>query len=177
MKNFYRSLMTKEGDFMHSIKMMLGLGVIASMLAMSACQKDDAAKLASQKQLALLSLTDFRQKISMKTPISTMKSGQVVTAPVTITNSGNENWPAGGGYPVHLAYHWYDRSGNLVVWDGERTVLPKDLGEGESVKVQATIKAPDKAGEYVLRMTMVQEFVAWFEDKGAKPLTQLVTIK
>lgn len=162
---------------MFSNKMMIGIGAIAVMLVMTACEKEDAAKLAAQKQLALLSLVDFRQKISMKSPLTAMKPGQVATTAVTITNTSNENWPSGGAYPVHLAYHWIDQSQNVVVWDGERTVLPKDLNAGDSINVQASIKAPDQPGEYVLRMTMLQELVAWFDDKGAKPLTQPVTIK
>ena len=40
------------------------------------------------------------------------------------------------------------------------------------------VYAPGQPGRYILRVTMVQENVAWFEDRGAKPLDipVLVTI-
>lgn len=162
---------------MHSNKMMFGIGVMAVVLAMSACQKDDAPKTASQSQPAVSPLVDFRQKISMKTPLKTMKLGKVDTATVTITNTGSEDWPIGGASPVNLAYHWIDKSKTIVVFDGERTVLPRELKAGESVNVQATIKSPDQPGEYILRLSMVQEHVAWFDDRGAKALNLPVTVK
>lgn len=53
--------------------------------------------------------------------------------------------------------------GQLVVFDGERSqinppLLP--LGEG---RYRIRIIAPDSAGEYILRLTLVQEGLAWFD--------------
>lgn len=152
-------------------KTMLGIGVLAIALSMSACEKTDAPK------APIMRLTEFGQKIGMESPLKAMKPGQTATAAVTITNISTQDWPAGGASPVHLSYHWIDRSGKVAVFEGERTVLPKDLNAGGSVKVQATIKAPDQPGDYVLRMTMVQESVNWFDDRGAKALNLPVTIK
>ena len=56
---------------------------------------------------------------------------------------------------MNLAYHWLDRKRQMVVFDGLRTPLPRDLGPGESVTLRATIRAPEKAGEYLLHMTMI----------------------
>jgi hypothetical protein len=37
------------------------------------------------------------------------------------------------------------------------------------VTLRAAIRAPEKAGEYMLHVTLVQEGVAWFSEKyGAK---------
>jgi hypothetical protein len=161
---------------MYNSKMTFLIGAIFAILALSACQKNDTSKTA-QTQPPVSPLTDYRQKISMKTPITVMKPGTVVKTIVRITNIGSEVWPTAGTSPVNLAYHWIDRSKNIVVFDGERTALPKDLNSGESVKVEATIKSPDQPGEYMLRMTMVQEQVAWFDDRGAKALNYPVTVK
>lgn len=162
---------------MYSYKKLLGIAVISVVLAMTACQKNDSSKPSSQNQPAVSPLVDFRQKINMKTPLKTIKLGKVDTATVTITNTGSEDWPIGGASPVNLAYHWIDKSQTIVVFDGERTALPKTLKAGESVTVQATIKSPDQPGEYTLRLSMVQEQVAWFDDRGAKALNLPVTIK
>lgn len=60
-----------------------------------------------------------------------------------------------------------DTSGELVVADGERTPLPYNLSPGESVTLNAIVKAPKQPGKYKLILTMVQENVAWFNDQGA----------
>lgn len=108
--------LTKEETCMYSHKIMFGIGVIAVVFTMSACQKNDAPKKASQSQPAVSPLVDFRQKISMKSSLTAMKPGKVATATVTITNTGDEDWPAGGASPVNLSYHWIDRSQQVVVF-------------------------------------------------------------
>lgn len=49
--------------------------------------------------------------------------------------------------------------------DGDRTPLPYDLSPGESVALNATIRTPTTPGKYKLILAMVQEAVAWFNDK------------
>ena len=66
---------------------------------------------------------------------------------------------------MNLSYHWLDRKRQMVVLDGLRTPLPRDLKPGESVTLRAAIRAPEKAGEYMLHVTLVQEGVAWFSEK------------
>jgi hypothetical protein len=94
--------------------------------------------------------------------------GQTISADVTIKNASTKTWPSKpnqeGRYAVNLSYHWLDSKRQIVVFDGLRTPLPRDLGPGESVTLRATIQVPEKAGAYLLQMTMVQEAVAWFSD-------------
>ena len=156
---------------MNDKRMMLGVCAAVIALSMSACGQTDAPKASTR------ALVEFGQNISLESPLKTMKLGQTATIAVAIKNASREDWPAGGASPVNLSYHWIDRSGKIVVFDGERTSLPKDLKAGESVKVQAKIKSPDQPGDYVLRMTMVQESVAWFDDRGAKALNLPVMVK
>lgn len=62
------------------------------------------------------------------------------------------------------------KSGKVVVFGGLRTPLPYDVPPGETVTLNAKIQAPDRAGKFTLRVTMVKESVTWFEDRGAQPL-------
>jgi hypothetical protein len=67
--------------------------------------------------------------------------------------------------PVHVAYHWLElESKQAVVFDGERTRLPASLMPGEEQEMQARVVAPAVAGRYVLRVTLVQEGIAWLDD-------------
>jgi hypothetical protein len=50
--------------------------------------------------------------------------------------------------------------------DGDRTALPISLSPGESSALNAVIRTPSEPGKYKLILTMVQEYVAWFNDKA-----------
>jgi hypothetical protein len=102
-----------------------------------------------------------------------MIAGQQLSAAVTFKNVSARSWPSKpnerGKNAVRLSYHWLDRKERMVVFDGVRTPLSRDVGPGESAKINAAIQAPEKAGKYVLDVTLVQEGVAWFpEMNGAK---------
>jgi hypothetical protein len=88
--------------------------------------------------------------------------GSLGVVKVTLRNTGTRVWTSGGTFPFLLAYHWHDGS-KIVVWDGERTALPRDVRPGETVRLDATIKAPAKwAASYDLYWDLVQEGVFWF---------------
>lgn len=77
-------------------------------------------------------------------------------------------------HPVHLAYHWLDKTAKTpVVFEGNRTKLLPALRSASNARLgketlyQAQIKAPAQPGEYILRMTLVQEGVRWFD--GSSP--------
>ena len=77
---------------------------------------------------------------------------------------------------MNLSYHWFDRTGAVVVFDGLRTPLPHDVQPGESVQLRATIQPPDRAGQYTLEVTLVQETVAWFPERDGDKLTRSVNV-
>jgi hypothetical protein len=112
--------------------------------------------------------------------LTEMVAGETVLADVTIKNASTRTWPSKpnprGRNAVNLSYHWLDRKRQIVVFDGLRTPLPRDLGPGESVTLRAAIRAPEKAGDYLLHMTMVQEAVAWFSDSDGGHLSIPVSV-
>ena len=109
-----------------------------------------------------------------------MTVGRTVTADITITNTSKSKWPSKpnekGQNAVNLSYHWFDRKGAVVVFDGLRTALPNDVRPGESVQLKATIQPPDRAGQYSLEVTLVQEAVAWFPERDGGKLTRSVNV-
>ncbi|MGV0025158.1 methyltransferase domain-containing protein [Phormidesmis priestleyi] len=74
--------------------------------------------------------------------------------------------------PVHLSYHWMDESAIArIVYGGERTkLLPPLAASGilsfnrQAATYQMQIQAPKQPGCYVLRLTLVQEAIRWFDD-------------
>jgi hypothetical protein len=67
--------------------------------------------------------------------------------------------------PFHLAGRWYREDGSLVAGDPERTRLAPTLESGDSAVYDVAVIAPTEPGTYVLRLTAVQELVAWFDDR------------
>ncbi len=111
----------------------------------------------------------------------TMKVGEKVLADITVKNTSDVAWPSKPNlknlYAVNLAYHWINKQGIFVVFDGIRTPLPEDLFPGNSVKLVATIQAPNRRGKYILEITLVQEGHAWFPERGGEKLTIPVNVK
>ena len=110
----------------------------------------------------------------------TMRVGQVATVPVLIRNSGDQRWSArgwkDGRYRVSVAYHWANADGRIVIFNGERTFFGRDVLPGDQVELLAAIKAPDREGRYRLILTLVQEWVAWFDQVGGGKATKNIEI-
>jgi hypothetical protein len=95
----------------------------------------------------------------------TLLPGERRYTTITVTNTGAKTWVASAGF--HLAHHWYRADRTPYRWDGWRTVLPRDLGPGESIALRAGLEAPDSEGSFVLEWDMVHEHTTWFSEEGA----------
>ena len=96
---------------------------------------------------------------------------QSQTFPITLTNAGNQTWPAGGTMPVRLALHfataaggWPQQTGSyFTAWRSDQRVsLPADLAPGQSVTLTVSAVAPTATGATVLEAEMVKEQQFWF---------------
>jgi hypothetical protein len=65
-----------------------------------------------------------------------------------------------------LSYRWLDAAGARVAGEGVRTPLPRAVGQGESLRVNARILAPDAPGSYTLALDLVEEGRTWFSEQG-----------
>lgn len=110
----------------------------------------------------------FSQQLTLLHPLKSGKVKETINIPVNVKNTSNFVWSGHITNPVNLSYNWLDSNGNMVVKDGERTLLPKRLVSEDSVTVNVTIKFPDRPGNYTLALTMVEENVTWFNDAGAE---------
>ena len=106
------------------------------------------------------------------TTLTTIKPGQMVGVPITLTNTGSLTWPKGGANPVYVTYHWYNASWQPVEWGiGLRSSFANDVSSGQTVSITASLKAPSTAGTYNLFWDVVQEGVAWFSAQSAPLIT------
>jgi phosphoglycerol transferase MdoB-like AlkP superfamily enzyme len=86
---------------------------------------------------------------------------------VSIRNDGSLGWLGDGRFSV--SYHWYDRDGKVVQWDGLRKHLSSQVSPGESVTVDAAVRAPDRPGRYVLQWDVVHDGVTWVSERDPTP--------
>ena len=83
---------------------------------------------------------------------------------LNVVNGSSETLRSGTPFPMHLSYHWLDHYRQAVLYDGHRTAIIPGIAPGESGRINAFIVAPNKAGQYLLQITMVQENVRWLEN-------------
>jgi hypothetical protein len=114
----------------------------------------------------------FKAEISIMDPPSSLKADSIVNLKVRVKNVSGTLWPAkglsDGKYAIQLAYHWIDKDGKMVIFEGRRTPLSHDLRPKEEVIVNTSVHTPNQESTYFLQFDMVQELVAWFKDKGSK---------
>ncbi|MBV8886710.1 MAG: hypothetical protein JO235_22325 [Chroococcidiopsidaceae cyanobacterium CP_BM_RX_35] len=109
----------------------------------------------------------FSQEINVLEYPKLVEPNATIKLPVFVKNTSNFLWSPTGAYPTDFSYHWVDDSGKVFGGSSVRTTLPQAVVPEESVALNAVVKTPSQAGTYALNLTMIQEMVAWFDDKGA----------
>jgi len=86
---------------------------------------------------------------------------------VELRNVGSRTWSADGS--VSFAYHWFDRDGSVVEWEGRRAEVGVSVAPGETVELSTTVAAPEGPGRFGLQWDMVEEGECWFSQREAEP--------
>jgi len=89
-------------------------------------------------------------------------AGERFELTVQIMNGSGRKLYSGPPNPVQLSYHWLDAQGRVLVFEGRRTPLIPALRAAER-RCTMRVVAPTQAGAAVLRATLVQESVRWFD--------------
>jgi hypothetical protein len=94
------------------------------------------------------------------------RAGETIEMDCRLENLGNAFLTSAPPYPVYLSYKWFSpHSGQwLQAHEGMRTVLPLAIAPKTSAWARMRIQAPPLSGTLLLRLTPVQEHVAWFDD-------------
>ena len=100
---------------------------------------------------------------------------------IVVQNRSSRTWSAGrdrhhDGFPVFLSYHWKSEAGRYVVYDGLRSSLPQDVVPQQTVEITGKLTVPGKPGCFTLEFSLLQEGVAWFDEKGVTPLRLQVSL-
>jgi ubiquinone/menaquinone biosynthesis C-methylase UbiE len=106
---------------------------------------------------------DVRYRIAGHFLPDALPRDAVLTRNVRLENVGASIISSKVPNPVRLSYHWRTPAGALVVFDGERTMLPIDLLPGRALTVPTLIRTPPAPGPYVLQLLLVHEGESWLE--------------
>ena len=106
-----------------------------------------------------------------------LDGNDLIRVPVRLRNAGSQAWHSRGQLPVRLSYRWWTTGGSLLLVDSMRTNLPHRVDPGQAVDLRAWVRTPTEPGRYILEWDMVREGDAWFGDKGAEMLRQVVSVR
>jgi len=111
-----------------------------------------------------LSPRDCKVRIEADVPAK-MAAGAEVPVPCTVQNLGSALMVTAKPNPVHVSYKWFEvGAADGLTLEGRRTALPATLVPQASIGVVLSVETPPAEGKYILRITCVQEEVAWFDD-------------
>jgi hypothetical protein len=178
------------------LKNVLILVFLACVAAGIACRSSSSTKTAapanrnetppvSSRTPGPLPARGFRAQIVLIDPPAKLRVGQKETINVRVKNASDVFWWARGGetndrndnkFYIAVGDRWLEESGKLLSEMDGRLGISKDMRSGEELELPLQITAPDKPGEYILEVDMVQEQVSWFGDKGSPTARTKVSV-
>jgi O-antigen ligase len=113
---------------------------------------------------------DWYRALIEAPPELSVKTGQTLSVPLVITNSGLVTWYPGGRSRSRLSYHWLLPDGDRIDgWEGLRTDFPGPVAPGDVVRLEARLRTPNQPGRYRLMWDVEQEHRFWFStESGAE---------
>jgi hypothetical protein len=96
-----------------------------------------------------------------------VKTGETITVPLVVTNTGLVTWYPSGTARSRLSYHWLLPDGDRIDgWEGLRTDFPGPISPGQVVPLRARVRTPNQPGPYRLMWDVEQEHRFWFSTES-----------
>ena len=99
--------------------------------------------------------------------------GELSSLSVVIENCGDTLWLTSSSPDAGIvmpAVRVFDGQGLLVTEFHGQPLLPYAVAPGETVRIKIEYQAPQLVGTYRLKLDLVDQQVAWFEQRGSQPL-------
>ena len=110
--------------------------------------------------------SDFRCSIACEIP-PVCNAAELLEIPLTVTNRSDSFFTSAPPAPVYASYKWLDPETGEYLNDKRayRSKLPRTVFPAESVDMTALVIVPDRVGRAIVRITLIQEGVSWFDDQ------------
>ncbi len=130
----------------------------------------------SQPGGQILSANAYKAEISGPADF-TIEPDEKIVLPVKVKNISTVTWEPAASSGLHLANHWLNRWGKVVVYLDGSTPLQSAIEPGKVVTLNLPVKAPDSSGKWILEIDLVEQGLAWFGDEGSQTLRIGVSVK
>lgn len=160
------------------------LGALVALGLLAGCGRREAAEnRALRESLPMPATTGLPDSgfqvawVAVKHP-DLLVAGGTVPFEVSFTNTSDQVWPdvptsadsKTGAGSVRLSYRIRKAGTGEVFRDYlNRADLKNPLNPGGTATLPLDVELPKEPGRYEIQFDLVQEFVAWFEAKGAAP--------
>jgi len=122
----------------------------------------------SRKKPEIIAKDGYKGDIIVKKNFSTIETYSTKDLFVEIKNESNIDWINFNEHRISISYHWLNQNNNIVDYNGVRTNLPEAILSNSTISLNMAVVSPDKAGNYVLELDMIQEGITWFSKKDNK---------
>jgi hypothetical protein len=113
--------------------------------------------------------------IKLMTGVNEVTVSEMFWLDVEVTNATNVPLYSCPPFPVHLSYHWIDpATRQMIAYDGQRSGVFPSAPANAITPWKMVVLAPNKPGEYILQMTVVQDGIQWLENVNPAILQELV---
>jgi hypothetical protein len=106
-------------------------------------------------------------KVKIEADLPTvLEAESVVDVEGTIENRGAAFFVSAPPNPIHISYKWFEADSGtpLPGMEGLRSRLPQAIPPLKAIRCKFKVAAPPTVGNFILRVTLVQESVAWFDN-------------
>jgi len=132
------------------------------------CEGAPASAVADSRRPSLL-----RARFALRAgPPAALRAGETLTVPLAVTNLGDTLWLTGRTVRTGVvmpAVRVYDAAGALVDEFHGQPLLARAVAPGETIDFDVDYRTPRRAGSYTLKLDLVAQHVAWFEQQGSEP--------
>lgn len=131
----------------------------------------------TNRTMKLPIVTQHAGKLKLLSPVKPLAIGELVNMTVQVINCSDQHWTGDDSRPISLSYHWLNSFGEMLFFDGLRTAIPRGgFMPNNPRTLEIQVQAPNESGSYILVLTLVQEQVVWFEDKGFEAARHAITV-
>jgi SAM-dependent methyltransferase len=141
--------------------------------------RDHPVVIASKRSLASQDRRDWAARITIHELSQQVARGGAIRGRISVQNVGRWSWrstsPQGLGH-VAVGVQLLDNRGGLINRDFRRVPLSGDIYPDDLRSLDIDCPAPLTPGDYQLKIDMVSEGLAWFEDVGSIPATGSIAV-
>jgi hypothetical protein len=105
-------------------------------------------------------------RVTLETDVpASVVAGKRFRVPCRLENRAEQALVPSYPFRVRFGYRWLDAAGAAIETDNAlRTPLPDQVAAGEVIRGAIDVDAPRAPGRYHLRLSLVQDGAAWFDD-------------